>query len=178
MASPYAAQREGAVPQSNVNSEEASQMDGTPEPAEPLLQNLRMTPAFKRQDVLMEHLGTLVQAIRQVELTEPLPADRKVFELGLPSLQLIEFKHRLEQLCAVELPVTLFFEHVTLERLTRYLLSEVLQLAPGRQPPGAGQAPGVDNASRRMEELAQLSDEEAEARLLQRMVELDRRLNL
>jgi hypothetical protein len=151
-------------------------MDATPKPAGELLQNLHRTPAFKRQEVLMEHIGAMVQDIRRVEMTEPLQADRKVFELGLPSLQLIEFKHRLEQLFAVELPVTLFFEHVTLEMLTRYLLSEVLQLALGGPAPGAAQAPAVDDESRRMEELAQLSDDEAEARLLQRMAEAERRL--
>jgi acyl carrier protein len=155
---------------------ELSPMDATPKPAGELLQNLRRTPAFQRQEVLMEHIGALVQEIRQVEMTEPLQADRKVFELGLPSLQLIEVKHRLEQLFAVELPVTLFFEHVTLEMLTRYLLSEVLQLAPGQPAPGAGQVPTLDDESRRMAELAQLSDEELEARLLQRMAESDRRL--
>jgi acyl carrier protein len=124
----------------------------------------------------MEHLGAMVQEIRRVELTEPLRADRKIFELGLPSLQLIELKHRLEQLFAVELPVTLFFEHVTLERLMMYLLAEVLQLAPDSQAPVAGQAPAVDEESRLVEELAQLSDEEAEARLLRRMAESDRGL--
>jgi hypothetical protein len=151
-------------------------MDGPPKPAGELLQSLQRTPAFKRQEVLMEHMGVMVQEIRRVELTEPLRADRKVFELGLPSLQLIELKHRLEQLFAVELPVTLFFEHVTLERLTGYLLSEVLQLAPDSQAPVAGQAPAVDEESRLVEELAQLSDEEAEARLLRRMAESERRL--
>jgi hypothetical protein len=176
MASPYAAQSEGTVAQSRLNRVESSPMDGTPKPAGELLQNLHRTPAFKRQEILMGHIGAMVQDIRRVELTDPLRADRKVFELGLPSLQLIELKHRLEQLFAVELPVTLFFEHVTLEMLTRYLLSEVLQLAPGRQAPGAGQAPAMDDESRRMEELAQLSDEEAEARLLQRMAESARRL--
>lgn len=134
---------------------------------------LQRAPAFQRQPLLLEHISEVVQDIRKVELSSPLKVDQRILALGLPSLQLIELKLRLEQVFAVEVPVTLFFEHVTLERLTTYLLSEVLRLDTGLQASGP-----LSNAdtSRRTQEIALLSDAEAEAQLLRQIADVARKL--
>ncbi len=148
-------------------------MDCENQPSGSLIDTLRRTPAFKRQAVLLESIREIVQDIRSVELGRPFQADQRILALGLPSLQLIELKQRIEQLFAVELPVTLFFEHVTLEGLTTYLLSNVLGLDTGPRPSAPEPEPGNDTA-RRTAELAQLSDEEAESRLLRHIAGLAR----
>ncbi|MDH3601379.1 MAG: phosphopantetheine-binding protein [Candidatus Tectomicrobia bacterium] len=160
-----------------LNNQESAPADVTSEPAGQVLQLLRMTPAAKRRQVLIEQIDAMVQHIHQAERTQPLQAAQKIFELGLPSLMLIELKHRLEQAFTAELPVTLFFEHVTLEMLATHLLTEVLQLTPDRPEHEAGPAPPADDESKAVEELAQLSDEEVEARLLERIAELEGRLD-
>jgi hypothetical protein len=108
------------------------------------------------------------------DASERFRPDQRLFELGLQSRNVVELKDRLEATFAVGLPVTLFFRQTTLEMLTTHLLTVVLKLAPPSQtPPHTPLKPFVPIA---MEQLERLSEAEAEARLLDKLAEVQKRI--
>ncbi len=141
--------------------------------AESFAENLREAPPHRRRALLLDRITAIVADIRQARPGGLLQADQRMLALGLSSLQLIELKHRLEQLFPVDVPVTLFFEHVTLGRLTSYLLSDVLGLDSG--PEEVVESPPPGQPARHVEEVARMSESEAEALLLQRIGDLARK---
>jgi len=103
---------------------------------------------------------------------------QKIFELGLGSLVIIELKLRLERSFAIrDLPVTLFFKHSSVGELADYLLT--LALSHDRVPPVAPRAPTPDRANRTgLEEIENISEEQAEARLLEKLAQLEKKADV
>ncbi|HEY7509195.1 MAG TPA: acyl carrier protein, partial [Vicinamibacteria bacterium] len=94
---------------------------------------------------------------------------RGLMDLGLDSLMAVELRNRLASGLGLEepLPATLVFDHPTIEAIARYLGEDVLALdAPEAPAPGDGQEAGREV---RAAEVAQLSDEEVEALLIQKL---------
>lgn len=142
----------------------------------PLTARLRATPAAQRQRMLLDVLGESVhRMLGPASGTVPrvLGLDDRMFELGLSSLLVAEFKSRLEDECGIELPLTLFFVHASLGTLTEHLLSELLRADAGAvessvpqraAPAGVAPAPG--------------SVSELEAELAQKLADLERKYGL
>jgi acyl carrier protein len=144
------------------------------------LSRLRGASEPERRALLLGHIVDTVRSVLGSRSSVPPTPQQKLFELGLKSLDLIELKDRLENDLKVELPVTLFFAYATLGGLTDHLLPEVLRLAaqedPRRDAPEAGPAERPAAESERLVRLAEISEEEAERRLLERISDLERRI--
>lgn len=145
-----------------------------------LLHRLKEVSGPDRRALLLNQIGSRVREILQWDSSEPFRSQQKLFELGLKSLDLIELKNRLESDLAVELPVTLFFSYSTLGGLTEYLLSEVLRFdADGSKGRNTSEPDRVESSAAEIELPArpeELSEEDAERALLERISDLERRL--
>lgn len=135
-----------------------------------------------------ERLGLLVGFIRQRTLKVlaldpdfPLDTRKPLSEMGLDSLMAVELKNALDAGVGRKLPATLVFEHPTIDALAQHLLDNVLGLAePVATQPSeadnkaeAAKAPAGPPTALTEEAVSEMSDEEAEAALLQKLLELD-----
>ena len=76
----------------------------------------------------MEHLRATIREVMGGEMKiEP---HERLFDLGLDSLMALEVKNHLESNLKQPLRSTLLFNYPTLEKLTEYLLNDVLEIKP------------------------------------------------
>jgi SAM-dependent methyltransferase len=123
----------------------------------------------EREDLLVDYVRGHVARVLRLDGTRPPDPRRGLMDLGLDSLMAVELRNRLASGLGLEepLPATLVFDHPTVEAIARYLGEDVLALAAPEAPaPGEGQ-----EAERevRAAAVAQLSDEEVEALLIQKL---------
>jgi acyl transferase domain-containing protein len=123
------------------------------------------SPAERRRQVV----GFIRSEVAQVlGLGNKLPdVEQGFFEMGMDSLLSLEFKARLESSFAASLPVTLIFDNPTVEALAGFLISEILDQPANEQPKIRVVQPEI--ARSLAMQIEQLSDEEAEALLLQKL---------
>jgi len=92
-------------------------------------------------------------------------------DLGLDSLMAVELRNRLASSAGgnIAIPATLMFDYPTIEAIARFLRRQIL--GPDAAPAAAPSAAETDlaNAAAR---IAELSDEEAEALLIQKLESL------
>ena len=145
-----------------------------PKPAEPaaaaqtsdFVERLRAASPAERKRQLLRFIQVEVAGVLGLGAQLPDP-EQGFFEMGMDSLLSLEFKTRLETALARSLPVTLVFDHPTSESLTAFLVNEISGQADGT--PSASRTVERDDASLLVAEIAQLSDAEAEALLLQKL---------
>lgn len=131
-----------------------------------LLRRLQAAPEHKRHGIIVEHVQEQVALVLGLDAGER-PALRQGFaELGLDSLMAIELKNRFQGTLADSLPSTLIFDYPTVETLAAYLVTEVLcPSAVAAAAPAAFAVSGEPFGA----ELELLSDEDAEAMLLEEL---------
>jgi acyl carrier protein len=91
------------------------------------------------------------------------------FDLGMDSLMIAELMNNLQEVIARQFPLSMMFEHSNIEALTRYLSEQVLgfRLNGEAPPPAPPVSDGALDAA--LEQLEQLSDEEALALLAEKL---------
>ena len=90
------------------------------------------------------------------------------FDLGMDSLMIAELMNNLQTAIERQFPLSMMFEHPNIEALTRYLSEQVLGLKlNGEAPPPAPRGDEALDAA--LEQLEQLSDEEALALLSEKL---------
>jgi acyl transferase domain-containing protein/NAD(P)-dependent dehydrogenase (short-subunit alcohol dehydrogenase family)/acyl carrier protein len=141
--------------------EKAEQNPDAETPVEDIATRLQATPANRRRNLLLtiarDHAGRVLgmDSQRIIDPEQPLQ------ELGLDSLMAVELRNSLSHASARSLPATLLFDYPTLAALADFLLAEfVVEPTTTTEPAHTAQR------DRQLDELAQLSDEEAEALLL------------
>jgi len=145
-----------------------------------LLQRLREASGPERRTLLLTHLVERVRGVLGPGSSLSPTPHQKLFEIGLKSIDFVELKDRLERDFRVELPVTLFFAYSTLGGLTEHLLSVILTPDAGgahlrdAAPPGTAESSMVE--MERLARLEDLSDQDAERGLLERIADLEKRL--
>jgi acyl carrier protein len=153
--------------------------------------------AAQHEPVSEEHSGASTTSALVEQLTEVLPSERFAilstrlqaetcrvlglppstqldltlgfFDLGMDSLMIAELMNNLQEVIARQFPLSMMFEHSNIEALTRYLSEQVLGFRlNGEAPPPAPPVSdgGLDAA---LEQLEQLSDEEALALLAEKL---------
>lgn len=127
-------------------------------------------PVSQRLEALIAHLQRELASI--LGLAGKLP-DRYLgfFEMGMDSLMAVELKNRLEVDLDCTLPGTLAFEAPTIQDLGNYLAQQVLGWADVADEPAAA-GPEADAAAD-LAAIAQLSDEELEASITDRLARLE-----
>ncbi len=131
-------------------------------------------PPGQGEEILLEFVRETVIQVLRLDPSQPADRRHRLMDLGFDSLMAVELRDRLATGLGLtrRLPATLVFDHPSIEAIASHLAEEVLGRAPA---PNAGPQPEAAEAlSRSAAELARLSEEEAEALLLQRLEGLQR----
>jgi NADPH:quinone reductase-like Zn-dependent oxidoreductase/acyl carrier protein len=124
--------------------------------------------AADRKRALMAHVHDQIRRVLGWEATRRLDPKQPFQELGLDSLMAVELRNALGQTLGRTLPATLVFDYPTLESLGGFLTRELV-------PEEELAAPAVVDDDQALVDVAaridQLSEEEAEALLLQKLTE-------
>jgi 3-oxoacyl-[acyl-carrier-protein] synthase II len=135
---------------------------GMPE-AHTLVRALQGAPHQERYAVAVAHVRDLILDLLALEPSESLQNDQGLFDVGLNSVGVAELMTRLSASVGQDLPSTLVFDYPTIERLARYLCDELL-------PCDHEESDRRDNVEEiTPQSIEELSDEDAEAMLLERL---------
>ncbi len=111
-----------------VATEVTSEISAASTPLSEILQRLKAAPESERIPLLQTHVQEQLRPVLGLKAAQPLDPQTGFFELGMDSLMAVEFRNRLEKSLEVSLPASLAFDLPNLQRLTRYLAEEVLDL--------------------------------------------------
>ena len=126
-----------------------------------LAARLRQLPAGQRRGALMAHLAERALQVLGLDAGTAIDPRRALKDIGLDSLMAVELRNALTRSIGQPLSATLLFDYPNLDALTAYLMRALgLEGAPAPQAAAGAPAHG---------ELAALSDEEAEALLMQEL---------
>jgi hypothetical protein len=130
-----------------------------------ILERLEAAPPNRRKPLLMAHVRDQAMKVLGLNPSHPLDPRRPLNELGLDSLMAVELRNALGAGLHRAWPATLLFDHPTLEALVDFLAEELLTIEPPPEPKSGGG--GV--LAQAVVELEKLSEDEAEALLLQEL---------
>jgi polyketide synthase 12/myxalamid-type polyketide synthase MxaB len=161
--------------------EAAPEAGPAPEDGKPaLVAQLEAAAPRERLPLLVSFIRERTLKVLALDADHPLDTRKPMNEMGLDSLMAIELKNALDAGVGRKLPATLVFEHPTIEAMAKHLLENVLGLPATTPAPAADEnkietaKPAADRTAAVTEELvAEMSEEEAEAALLQKLLELD-----
>jgi acyl transferase domain-containing protein/SAM-dependent methyltransferase/acyl carrier protein len=130
----------------------------------------------ERIDVLVDAVRAAVAGVLRVDEPHRLPRDQPLLDLGFDSLMAVELRNVLRQRLGLpgRLPATIVFDHPTIGALAEYVggLLGNSTATPADDTVAHVDGPGspavLDDA-----DVAELSDDEVEALLLERLTELD-----
>jgi acyl carrier protein len=156
-------------------------IDGKPVPMKlAVLQRLEEAAPKDRQDILIEFLKNRAIKVLGLSPTYVLDTRRPLNEMGLDSLMAMELKNAIDQAVGRKLPPTLVFEYPTIEAISSYLLREVIRLEKPAEsqiitpPLETIQTTTASQRNATISQLEQISDEEAEAILLEKLAKYDK----
>ncbi len=139
-------------------------------------QRLQNTPPDKRRNLLLAHVREQAAKIlclppsKRVELSQPLR------EMGLDSLMTVELRNALSITLGRALPGSLVFDYPTIAAITDYLAERVFAVTLPSAPASAPVKKDDEHERQALAQLQQLSDEEAEALLAEKLAALGERL--
>ncbi len=145
----------------------------TPQPAAPtFLEGWAATPPARRDERLRAFVQAQANKVLGLPSAHAIPARRPFSELGLDSLMAVELRNSLSAALAAPLPATLLFDYPTGEALCAYLRKSVASLAAEAAAPEPVAVAPIRPPAQPADDLAALSDEEAEAQLLAELASL------
>ncbi len=142
-----------------------------------LLRLLEETPAVQRRGAIIQHIRQEVIRLVGLPPDQMIDPRQPLNTLGLDSLMAVEMRNALTVALGKSLPATLLFDYPTSEALAGYLLQVLPSLHSGES---TAESPTSERASdspargeqASVQEVQQLTDEEAEAELLAELARL------
>jgi SAM-dependent methyltransferase len=127
---------------------------------------------LEREDLLIDYVRGHVARVLKLGAEEAPDRRSRLMDLGLDSLMAVELRNRLAAGLRtadrkLDLPATLMFDYPTPERIAAYL-EKLLTSAPAAQGPRSAPAPAAATSLSEAR-VAEMSEEEAEALLLERL---------
>jgi myxalamid-type polyketide synthase MxaB len=131
-------------------------------------QQLESLGENEAKEFLFAHVHAQVAKVLGLDLLNSIDPQLGFSELGMDSLTFVELRNRLQTSLDCTLPSTLAFDYPTVTALTNYLAKEILFFGSKSQLPENGQEIDPDLA-----QVQQLSEEEAEALLLDELEKIN-----
>lgn len=134
----------------------------------PLTQHLEQAEPTYRPSLITEYVKTQVATVLGIAASN-LDPSLGFTDLGLDSLTSVELRNRLQTELGRPLPITLLFDHPTPNALSAYLISLLVpKLSSVSQD-----STQPDTAEESLQDLSEISDEEAESLLLEELSRLN-----
>jgi aryl carrier-like protein len=130
----------------------------------------------ERDEILAAFVRGQIAALLRLDATVPIDRHRRLMELGLDSLMAVELRARLGRGLALEepLPATLVFDHPSIDAIVALLGRRFEAAGGGDEDVTRTKAPAA-MPTIGSEALDELSDDEVESRLMERLRELEER---
>jgi NADPH:quinone reductase-like Zn-dependent oxidoreductase/acyl carrier protein len=144
--------------------------------ASELLQDLQNAAPDERHELLVSFLSERLVAILGLTTVDRIDTHKALSEMGMDSLMAVELKNTLDAAVKRNLPATIAFEYPTIDAMATYLSTDVLTFEtevhlPVAEPPAEEREDTALDAT--LSRLEGLSDEEAEALLLEELLALE-----
>jgi NAD(P)-dependent dehydrogenase (short-subunit alcohol dehydrogenase family)/acyl carrier protein len=107
---------------------------------ENLMTELKTAPPPERHKILLARVRKLAGKVMGYESHQQVIVDKPLVEQGADSLMAVEMRNRLGESLGIMLSVTLLYDHPSLEKITAFLLNDVLSFegAPENNKPADG----------------------------------------
>ena len=156
---------------SNVETRSSTEEEGGA-----FLRQLKLIPLDEQEEATEDFVRAHVARILRLDATQ-VDNNHRLMDIGVDSLMAVELRNRLNKdLGLVEnLPATLVFDHPTVQAVAHYLIGNVLRPSVAKTVSTVSEEPILKETmdiSAREKEIEALSEQEAEARLLQKLAEL------
>jgi polyketide synthase 12/myxalamid-type polyketide synthase MxaB len=138
----------------------------TAAPAADVLTRLQAAPPNQRRALLLGYVREQSIKVLGLSASHAINPRQPLRELGLDSLMAVELRNALGAGLQRSLPATLLFDYPALDTLTDFLTQE---LWPGEPPPAQSDDAEPPATATQAADLIDLSEEEAEALLLQEL---------
>ncbi len=149
---------------------------GAPVPVDDdLLERLENAVADERDALIVDAVRRAIGHVLRISDPGSLPQDQPLLDLGFDSLMAVELRDVLRQAFSLErkLPATLAFDHPTIGAIAGYLDRLITPENDIDDPAPAGGAAVQPETSLDEADVAELSEAEAEARLLAKLEEIE-----
>ena len=131
------------------------------------LEELGQTKTNERKKLVIDFLTKQTIRVLGLEQTYELDTENHLSEMGLDSLMAIELKNSIDNAIGKNLPATLVFNYPSIDAISDYILKDILKL--NDQEENKEEISGNEEENSTLEEIENLSDEEAEALLLKKL---------
>ncbi|MBF0396791.1 MAG: SDR family NAD(P)-dependent oxidoreductase, partial [Desulfobacterales bacterium] len=135
------------------------------------LDQLKSKPINERKEALKIILTNLVAEVLGIKQLDYIDSKRGFTELGMDSILTLELRNRLQKGFGCTMPATLIFKYPNIEKLLKYFIEEILcelfEVSSVKQDENA------DITTHIIDEIEQLSEDEAEALLIQELANLN-----
>jgi acyl carrier protein len=125
----------------------------------------------EREELMNEYVRARVMEVLRIEADRRPGMQQRLMDLGLDSLMAVQLRNLLESGLGLgrSLPATLMFDYPTISSISTFLLGCASCDDPSAAPPQAAEEQQSESVSDRAQEIGALSDDEAEALLLERL---------
>jgi NAD(P)-dependent dehydrogenase (short-subunit alcohol dehydrogenase family)/acyl carrier protein len=143
---------------------------GSTQTTSALIEQLTNALPSERHAILSACLQAETCKVLGLPLSTQLDVAQGFFDLGMDSLMIAELSNNLQTVIERQFPLSMMFDHANIEALTHYLSEQVLGFKLNGEAPPPPPTPHVDETlDAALEQLEQLSDEEALALLAEKL---------
>lgn len=152
-----------------ARQDHAVKENGSADTTSPLVEQLAAALPSERNAILSARLQSETCRVLGLPASTQLDVTQGFFDLGMDSLMIAELMNNLQRAIAKQFPLSMMFEHSNIEALTRYLSEQVLGFKVNGDAPPPAPVVKDDALDATLEQLEQLSDEEALALLAEKL---------
>ena len=161
------------VTESDLKIAPSTTVNQSPKPSKPkLLQQLKELSVEDRLSFLIASLQTEIASLLGLSSSQIIEPQQGFFQIGMDSLMAVELKNRLETGLGTSISSTSAFNYPNIEALAKYLLEEVVCLET--EVDSDLPSPEEESKHTTLSNLEQLSDENIEALLLEKLETLSK----
>ncbi|GBD91773.1 phthiocerol synthesis polyketide synthase type I PpsC [bacterium BMS3Abin04] len=152
---------------SSFITEQSHSSENKEEATYKLLEELEQSESSERKKIIVDFLIQQTIRVLGLESSYDLDPEKHLSEMGLDSLMAIELKNSIDNAIGRNLPATLVFNYPSIDAISDHILKDVLKL--NGQEAIDEEVTENEEENSTLNEIENLSDEEAEALLLKKL---------